>query len=220
MIQIESAKQMAATFLSCLGNTARRVKRCGAARVFSLNSSVSAAHACAGQSISSQKHHEYQTRSKATTLLSKVSPICKKTPGAKLRRCLNTAIIPLIQKGHVDLEVIEAIFDAAVKVFSEYSHHEAAKTALAVLTYQAVGGEQYATIKNRFSRSQRERPVNREKLSQTGKTCKKPTNTSDAFAALAGALQSKRSAKLNSQIHTLIVDYVSLRSPRCGGAPD
>ena len=176
-----------------------------------LNSSVSAAHACA-QAIDRRAGNivEFQTRSKLHNAFERIANCAKRAP-TELRRCLNTAIIPLIQKGHVDLEVIEAIFDAAVKVFSEYSHHEAAKTALAVLTYQAVGGEQYTTVKNEFPGLSAKDRVKSEKLCATlGKTSKKrPTNTSDVFAALAGALQSKRSAKLNSQIHTLIVDYVT-----------
>lgn len=141
-----------------------------------LNSSVSAAHACA-QAIDRRAGNivEFQTRSKLHNAFERIANCAKRAP-TELRRCLNTAIIPLIQKGHVDLEVIEAIFDAAVKVFSEYSHHEAAKTALAVLTYQAVGGEQYTTVKNEFPGLSAKDRVKSEKTCDSRENLQKKTN--------------------------------------------
>ena len=176
-----------------------------------LDSSASAAHACA-QSINRRVENivEFQTRNKLHKAFERIAKCAERAPAA-LRRRLDVAIIPLIQNGHIDLEVIETIFDAAVEVFSEYSRQEAAKTALSVLTYQAPGGNRYTTVKNDFpGLSAKDRVKSEKALTTLGKASKKRrTTASDVFAALAGALQSKQSAKLNSQIHTLIVDYVA-----------
>ena len=115
-----------------------------------LDSSASAAHACA-RSINRRVENivEFQTRNKLHKAFERIANCAKRAP-AELRRRLDAAIIPLIQREPVDLEVIETIFDATVEVFSEYSNHEAAKTALSVLTYQAPGGDRYTTVKNDF----------------------------------------------------------------------
>jgi hypothetical protein len=93
-------------------------------------SAASAAHVCA-QAINRRIGNivEFQMRNKLRKVFERIAKCTKRAP-AELRHRLDAAIIPLIQKEHVDLEVIEEIFDAVVKVFSEYSHHEAAKTAL------------------------------------------------------------------------------------------
>ena len=173
--------------------------------------SVSAAHGCA-QKINRRVENivEFQVRNKLCRAFGRIAKCAKRAP-AELRRRLDVAIIPLIQGEHVDLEVIEAILDAAVKVFADYSHQEAATTALAVLTYQPPGGERYMTVKNDFpGLCARDRVKSETALAALGRTSKKRrTTASDVFAALAAALQSKQSAKLNSQIHTLLVDYVT-----------
>ena len=96
------------------------------------------------------------------------------------------------KRGHVDLKVIETIFDAAVEVFSEYSHQEAAKTALAVLTYQAPGGEQYTTVKNDFpGLSAKDDQIRKgSRSSRKSLQEKEQQLLPTVFAALAGALQS------------------------------
>jgi hypothetical protein len=174
-------------------------------------SSASAAHACA-QAIDRRVGNivEFQTREKLCNAFERIANCAKRAP-AELRRRLDAAITPLIQPEPADLEVIEAIFDATVEVFSEYSHHEAAKTALAVLTYQAAGGDRYTTVKNDFpGLSAKDRVKSEKALTTLGKaSTKRGTTASDVFVALAGALQSEQSAKLNSQIHTSIVDYVA-----------
>jgi hypothetical protein len=176
-----------------------------------LNSSVSAAHAC-GQAINRRVGNiiEFQTRNKLSNAFERIAKCTKRAP-AKLRRRLDAAITPLIQEGYIDLEVIETIFDATVEVYSKYSHHEAAKTALAVLTYEPPCGERYMTVKNDFQcLGTKDRIKSEKTLTALGKASeKRRTTASDVFAALAEVLQSKRTAKLDSQIHTLIVDYVA-----------
>src|SRR5262249_7708127 len=176
-----------------------------------MNASVSAAHSCA-QAVNRRIGNisEFQSRNKLRKAFERTAKCTKRAP-AELRRPLNAAIIPLIQGEFVDLEVIETIFDAAAEVFSEYSHHEAAKTALAVLTYQVPGGERYTTVKNGFpGLSARDRIKSEKALTALGRASKKrKTTASDVFITLASVLQSKQSSKLNSQINTLMVDYVA-----------
>jgi hypothetical protein len=154
---------------------------------------------------------EFLTREKLCKAFERIAKCTKRAPAA-LRRRLDAAVIPLIQEEHVDLEAIEAIFDAAVGVFTEDSRQEAARTALAVLTYQPPGGERYMTVKNDFpGLGADDRTKSEKALAALGKASKKRvTTTSDVFAALARALRHRKSAKLNSQIHTLIVDYVAV----------
>jgi hypothetical protein len=174
-------------------------------------SSTSAAHACA-QAIDRRIGDivEFQSRNKLRKAFERIAKCTKRAP-AELRCRLDAAIIPPLQGVSVDLEVIETIFDAAVEVFLEYSRQEAAKTALAVLTYQPSSGERYTTVKNDFSGlSAWDRTKSEKALTALGKASKKRrTTASDVFATLAGALRSKQQAKVNSQIHALIVDYVA-----------
>jgi hypothetical protein len=135
---------------------------------------------------------------------------CAKRVPAKLRKRLDAEIVPLVQQNPVDTEVIEAIFDAAVSVFTEYSQEEAAKTALAVLTYQLPGGQQYLTVRNDFAALSMADRIKAEKvLTAVGKKLKQKTTTENVFTALASALDIKRAARINSAIHELIVDYVA-----------
>jgi hypothetical protein len=174
-------------------------------------SSVSAAHACA-EAINRlvENFVEFQSRDKLYEAFERISKCARRAP-AELRRRLDGAIIPLIQEEYIDLEVIETIFHTAVEVFSKHAHTEAANTALAVLTYQPSDGERYMTVKNDFPcLSAKDRVKSEKALTALGKASKKRrTTASDVFAALAGELQTEQSAKLNSQIHTLIVDYVA-----------
>jgi hypothetical protein len=176
-----------------------------------LNFSVSAAHSGA-HAINRRVGNivEFQTREKLRAAFERIAKCTKRAP-AELRRRLDAAIIPLIQEEPVDLEVIETIFDSAVEVFSDYSHQEAAKTALAVLTYQAPGADRYTTVKNDFpGLSAKDRVKSEKALTALAKASKeRRTSASDVFAALAGALRSKQSTKSNSQVHSLIVDYVA-----------
>ena len=99
------------------------------------------------------------------------------------------------ETGHVDLEVIEAIFDAAVNVFTEYSHQEAAKTALAVMTYQSVGGEQYTTVKNDFpGLSAKDRIKSEKALATLGKSSRKEKQPLQMFL-----LRSREHCRANNQ---------------------
>ena len=153
---------------------------------------------------------EFQTCEKLCNAFERIANCAKRAP-AELRRRLDAAVTPLIRQEHVDLEVIETIFDTAVEVFSEYSRHEVAKTALGVLMHQPPGGGRYMTVKNDFLGLSAKDQIKSEKaLTALGKVSKKrKTTASDVFATLATVLKCKQSAKLNSQIHTLIVDYIT-----------
>src|SRR5262249_49158518 len=80
----------------------------------------------------------------------------------------------------------------AAEVFSEYSHHEAAKTALAVLTYQVPGRERYTTVKNGFpGLSARDRIKSEKALTALGRASKKRKTTASDAAEYVDAKQGQ-----------------------------
>ena len=58
---------------------------------------------------------------------------CTTRVSAKLRQDLDQAMIAILCQTPVDLEVMEAIFDAAGAIFAKYPTEEPARTALAAL---------------------------------------------------------------------------------------
>lgn len=78
--------------------------------------SVTAAHGCA-RAINRRSVDiiEFKARDKLGVAFARIAKCAKRAP-AKLRRRLNERLIPLIREAPIDLEVIEAIFDAAVGV--------------------------------------------------------------------------------------------------------
>ena len=171
-----------------------------------LISALQAAHDCAkridqlaGDGV------QLQIRRDVCERLGRVAKCAKRAP-AELRRRLDRAIAPLMRENHIDLEVIEAVFDIAVEIFSAYPRHEPAQTALAALTDQLGGSERYPKIKIDFSAlNARDRIKAEKNVAALGQAC----SASDVFAALSAALQDDGTAKVSVQIHPLIVDYVA-----------
>ena len=86
--------------------------------------SVTAAHDCA-RAINRRSVDiiEFKARDKLGVAFARIAKCAKRAP-AKLRRRLNERLIPLIREAPIDLEVIEAIFDAAVAAFWEFPKEE------------------------------------------------------------------------------------------------
>jgi hypothetical protein len=95
--------------------------------------SVLAAHRCA-RLVDDRSRAGAQARS--ITRLSKAfarMANCTTRVSAKLRQDLDQAMIAILCRTPVDLEVMEAIFDAAGAIFAKYPTEEPARTALAAL---------------------------------------------------------------------------------------
>jgi hypothetical protein len=70
---------------------------------------------------------------------------CTARGSAKLRHDLDQAVIALLHQTPIDLEVMEAIFDAAGTTFAKYPTKEPARTALEALgTSENEGARRYA----------------------------------------------------------------------------
>jgi hypothetical protein len=175
-----------------------------------LSSSITAAHVCA-EAINRKNKNivEFQTRNKLRTAFKRIAN-CAKRASADLRHNLDTAIIPQVKQKHIDLETLEEIFDVVVKSFESYADEEAAKTALAVLTYVPPGGKQYRTVQNSFSGlSMEDQRECENEIRLLARSSIKKIHAADVFTALAAALERRRSAPETSQIHDLIVDYLT-----------
>ena len=168
-----------------------------------LISALQAGHDCAkridqlaGDGVQLQIRHSVCER------LGRVAKCIKRAP-AELRRRLDRAIAPLMRENHIDLEVIEAVFDIAVEIFSAYPRHEPTQTALAALTDQL--GSRHPKIKIDFSAlNARDRIKAEKNVAALGQAC----SAADVFAALSAALQDNGTAKVSVQIHPF-VDYVA-----------
>ena len=162
--------------------------------------SVSAAHACA-RAIDHKSHRiiEFYTRSKLANTFRRTANCAKRAPRA-LRKCLNEGIASTIRHNHVDLEVIEAIFDATVIAFSKFPNTEAART---VLDHLVMIKDDYSILGYPDQRKAENAIAAIAQLSNSR------IAASDVFNALSSALDSSRPKKEGSEIHTTIVDYVA-----------
>jgi hypothetical protein len=201
---------MAASSLSPWGLLHSKPNLSGRLALHIILGSVSAAHACA-QAINRQSVNivKIQTRGKLRDAFKRIANCTKRAP-AKLRRRLNETIIPLIRGNPIDLEVIEAIFDATVATFTKFPKEEAAKTALRLMCGKSPDGKRTVVIKSDYSvlgdACQRKAE---NAIVAIGKSFNDKTTASDVFNALALALDSRHPQNLSTEIHTLIVLYVT-----------
>ena len=95
--------------------------------------SVSAAHGCA-QLVDERSRAVAQAASitKLSKAFARIAS-CTARGSGKLRQELDQAVIALLRQSPIDLEVMEAIFDAAGTSFAKYRAEEPARTALAAL---------------------------------------------------------------------------------------
>jgi hypothetical protein len=95
--------------------------------------SVSASHACIRAQNEQLKALEgIETRKRIRKACNRVAKGISRAP-AELRRRLERAILPMIHEEEIDLEVIEAIFDAATKTFDDFADRESTSSAARAL---------------------------------------------------------------------------------------
>jgi hypothetical protein len=95
--------------------------------------SASAAHACIrAQNEQLKDLEEIETRRRIRKTCNRVANGISRGP-AELRRRLDRAILKLIHEEEIDLEVIEAIFDATTKTFDEFADRESTSSAARAL---------------------------------------------------------------------------------------
>jgi len=171
-----------------------------------LISALQAAHDCAkridqlaGDGV------QLQIRRDVCERLGRVAKCVRRAP-AELRRRLDQAIAPLVRENHIDLEGIEAVLDIAVEIYSAFPQHEPAPTAPAAWTDQLGTRARYPKIKINLSAPNARDRIKAEKyVAALGQAC----SAADVFPALSAGLQDDGTAKVNVQIHPLIVDYVA-----------
>ena len=172
--------------------------------------SISAAQACARE-INRRSDDVVRCRAVGTlaTAFRRVANCAKRAP-LKLRKRLNDVVVPLILNKSVDLEIIDAIFDAVAKVFFEFPEEESATTALRVMCGLPPDHDHDIVIKSDFSVLDNIYQRKAEKAITTiAEASNKKTIVPDTFDALASTLNSAQSKKVSAEVHTLIVDYVA-----------
>ena len=172
--------------------------------------SISAAQACA-RKINRRSDDVVRCRAveTLTTAFRRVANCAKRAP-LKLRKRLNEAVVPLILNKSVDLEIIDAIFDAVAKVFFEFPEEESASTALRVMCGLPPDHDHVIVIKSDFSVLDNAYQRKAEKaISAIAEASNKKITVPDIFDVLASTLDSGQSKKVSTEIHTLIVDYVA-----------
>jgi hypothetical protein len=170
---------------------------------------VSAAHKC-GQTINQRSGDiaEFQNRTKLHDTLRRIAKCAKRAP-ARLRRRLDEQVVPLTRESTIDLEVIDAIFDAAVAAWWEFPTVEASRTALREMCGMPPDHDRVVVIKSLYAAVGE--AYQREAEGAIAALAKSPNHklsASDVFNALASALCSEQDTRPNAQIYDLIVEYV------------
>ena len=172
--------------------------------------SVSAAHKCA-QAINQRSAEiaEFQTCTKLHDTLRRIAKCAKRAP-ARLRRLLDEQVVPLIREGTIDLEVIGAIFDAAVAAFREFPKVEASRTALREMCGMPPDHVRVVVIKSEYAAAGEAYQRQAEgAIAALAKSSNHKLSASDVFNALASPLGSDQGTRPNAQIYDLIVEYVA-----------
>jgi len=169
--------------------------------------SVSAAHRCLVAE--NQRVNQIEERQ----ALKKVRIACQRvlerikdaTPevSAKLRRRLDEEILPLIQQPVIDLEVIQAIFEAAAGVFDEFSIRGPSLPKLLREAREFYFPNLSATLRPKLEQSIAD-------LRDLGKSKAQHRVTAVAlFAALTEILFGEKTPKIKSWTHQLRSQYVA-----------
>ena len=166
--------------------------------------SVSVAHKCAREiNQRATSRFEASTRNKLYNAFVRVAKCAKRAP-ERLRQSLDQAVIPIVQQDPIDLEVIEAMLDAAATTFLRYSKVESAKTALKALGVTDVDGIRRVDFSGLDTARQREVEA---ALSNLKKLPGSRLNASNVFETMAAALDAEEIQ--SDEIATLIIDFVA-----------
>jgi hypothetical protein len=172
--------------------------------------SALAAHKC-GQAINhrSAEIAEFQTRAKLHDTLRRIAKCAKRAP-ATLRRRLDEQVGALIRESVIDLEVIDAIFDAAVAAFEEFPNAEASRTALREMCDRTPDRDRVVVIKSEYEAVgvayQRKAE---EAIAVLASSSSHKASASDVFNALASVLCSDQASHPSTQTYDSIVEYVA-----------
>jgi hypothetical protein len=172
--------------------------------------SVSAAHKC-GQAINQRSGDiaKYETRTKLHDKLRRIAKCAKRAP-ARLRRRLDEQLVSVIRENTIDLEVIDAIFDAAVAAFREFPKVEPSRTALREMCGMAPDHDRIVMIKSEYvAVGKTYQRKAEDAIAALAKLSSHQASASDVFNALASVLHSDKTTHPNAQIFDLIVDYVA-----------
>jgi hypothetical protein len=135
---------------------------------------------------------------------------CAKRGSAKLRQELDQAMIVLLRQTPVDLEVMEAIFDAAKTSFAKYCEEEPAKTALAALGTLVEDGVHRSALKVEFESLPSASHLRMETaLSELATSVGGDLTAVQVLRKMASMFKAKV-VNADPEIATLIVDYVAV----------
>jgi hypothetical protein len=170
--------------------------------------SVSAAHKCAREiNQRAAGRSEAYTRNKLYKAFVRVAKCAERAP-QRLRHDLEQAIIPIAQQDPIDLEVIEAILDAAASAFLQHCEEKSAKTALKALGVTNDDGIRQVGTKVDFSGLDKAHQCEVEAaLTNLKKLPGSRLNASNVLEAMASALDAEEIQ--SDEIATLIIDYVA-----------
>lgn len=170
--------------------------------------SVTAAYKCALQ-VNDQSRHAAHALS-ITQLAKAFARIanCAKRGSPRLRRNLDQAIVPIARQTPVDLEVVEAILDAANAQLAKHNE-EPAKTALDALGVRDDGEVQRFAMKVEIAGLPSASVLRLTAVvSEVAKNGGADLTTARVFAMMASILQSDLK-KVDSKITKPIIDYVA-----------
>jgi hypothetical protein len=171
--------------------------------------SVAAAHRCA-QLVDERSRAGAQARSinrlsKAFVRIAK----CAARGSASLRRDLDQALIELLPGGPVDLEVMEAILEAAGTSFAKYPTEEPARTALAAFGASEEDSIRRYALKFDFESLPSALHLRMQTtLSELAASALGDVSAARIFSTMASALEIEVNGA-DPEIATLITDYVA-----------
>jgi hypothetical protein len=171
--------------------------------------SVSPAHRCA-RLVDDRSRLGAQAGliTKLSTAFARIAK-CAERGSAKLRQDLDQALIEVLGQTPIDLEVMEAIFDAAATSFAKDRTEEPARTALAALRSSEDDGACRYALKVDFGSLPTVSHLRMQaKLSELVVSAGNALTATQVFSTMASALKLKIK-NADQEIATLITDYVA-----------
>ena len=150
---------------------------------------------------------QLQTSAKLRKELRRIANCAKRAP-VRLRRRLDAMVVPHIRESIIDVEVINAVFDAFVLAFAKFPKLEESKTALRLMC-ASPEHDRAVLIKSRYEAVGSVFQGKAHDAIMALARSPGCVSTSDVFAALAAAIDPGGTVTSNSEIHDLIVEYVA-----------